>query len=291
MRKLGIKVIWFSKERYSSGDVLRMHNHSYFHYIYAVNGRARFFVGFQSFQIGPGDFMLTPIGIDHGMDQIEAKGIDVIEVKFHVTDPELLERVMALEGRLASSDQQILRILEGMIGEGVRKEQFYEELVNLKFLEVLYYLRRGGEQPHAARPPAMELSQQVNDEVPGISDFRIVLQYIEANLKEAIRLETLAKMCHVSKHHFCRNFKQALGVSPMRYLSEKRLSRAKQHMLHSDLNVTQIAYLVGFSDIHYFSKFFKKHEHLTPQEFIAKMKPNLYFHLEDEIPSASENVY
>lgn len=280
MRNWGITVIWFSKEQYLPGDEQKAHSHPFFHYIYVLSGKACISIGNQSYDVQNDEFLLTPVGVPHCLHSIGHKGIKVIEIKFHVSDPELCSHVMTFHGKLGFPEPRIRNMLESLIGEGINRESFCEELINLKFLEVLYYLRRSAGHGGPSVGSEKDLVESISMPVPRASDFDGVLLYIDAHLNEPINLDLLAKICRMSKHHFCRNFKEVFGISPIRYLNRKRLSRAKEYMLHSDLNITQIGTKVGFADIHYFSKFFKKHERITPQEFVNKIKPNLYFHLE-----------
>jgi YesN/AraC family two-component response regulator len=91
-----------------------------------------------------------------------------------------------------------------------------------------------------------------------------VIRYIEVHLTDQISLGQLASIAHVSKYHFCKVFKRHIGMSPLRYVALKRIKKAKELLLHADLNISEIAWEVGFNDLSNFNKHFKKYTGITP---------------------------
>ncbi len=82
--------------------------------------------------------------------------------------------------------------------------------------------------------------------------------YIHSHYDSKISLEKLAMMACVSKGHFQRAFKMKFGVSPVTYMNQYRISAAKNLLCTTSLSCAEIAAEVGFDDIFYFSKVFKK---------------------------------
>ncbi len=100
------------------------------------------------------------------------------------------------------------------------------------------------------------------------------LRYIEYNLTEQISLEKLASVAHMSKYHFCKIFKRYVGMSPMRYVAFNRVKKAKKLLSLSDLNVSEIAWEVGFNDLSNFNKHFKKITGITPTDYKLILRPS-----------------
>lgn len=268
---LGIKLFWFSKEEYMSDQAQVIHSHPYFHYIYVLSGRATILVGDERFEARSDEFYLTPVGVTHSIYYIEKEPLKVMEIKFEAHDPPLFAQLMQLPYRIPFSGFKVRRLLESLIGEGMNKERYYSEIIHMRVREVLFHAIRG------SASCAVREEDVCGEEASGRPDIRQAAVYLENNLNQPITLEMLAKESKMSKHYFCRYFKSSYGLSPMQYLNRKRLARAKELMLHSDLNITQISGKVGFSDVHYFSRVFKKYENESPQEYMKRHKPNLYF--------------
>jgi AraC-like DNA-binding protein len=79
----------------------------------------------------------------------------------------------------------------------------------------------------------------------------------------------ISRAAGVTSNHLSHVFKKQLGISMHRYITSVRLEKSKDLLLHTDYKATVIASLTGFSDIHVFSKVFKKIVGMTPSEFIA----------------------
>ncbi|MFC4024707.1 helix-turn-helix transcriptional regulator [Oceanobacillus longus] len=100
---------------------------------------------------------------------------------------------------------------------------------------------------------------------PSIVDKAI--HYIEANFAEEFLIEEMAHDLHVHPSHLMRAFKKEKGTTISHLRNQKRIKEAKELLIHSNLSMTDIAIMVGFSNSQYFSKMFKKEEGVTPKAF------------------------
>lgn len=91
--------------------------------------------------------------------------------------------------------------------------------------------------------------------------------YIEMNFAEDISMEEIARKIHVHPSHLMRAFKKEKGLTISTFRNLRRMKEAKELILNSNLSMTEIAIMVGFSNPQYFSKFFKEVEGITPVEF------------------------
>src|SRR3954470_12274368 len=80
---------------------------------------------------------------------------------------------------------------------------------------------------------------------------------MDAASHEPWPVERLARVSHVSEAHFARSFKQAFGLPPHRYLLTRRLERAKALLRDTELSITEIAFLTGWSSLGTFGRTFR----------------------------------
>lgn len=72
--------------------------------------------------------------------------------------------------------------------------------------------------------------------------------------------------------YLSRKFKEETGFTLTDFINKKRIDEAKIFLNKGDISITDIAFMVGFNDINYFSKVFKKWTTLTPTEFKKRKK-------------------
>lgn len=94
-----------------------------------------------------------------------------------------------------------------------------------------------------------------------------VLDYIEANLEGNLSLDRLASIACLSRYHFARAFKQAVGHSPHRYVSGRRLEHAKVLLMLDDQSLVDVALALDFSCQANFTRAFTRATGLTPGQF------------------------
>lgn len=93
------------------------------------------------------------------------------------------------------------------------------------------------------------------------------LAYIREHYAEKITIDQLADSARLSSSHFFAVFKNALGVSPIAYLRNYRLTMAADLILNSDMTITEIADVVGINDPIYFNKIFRKAYQMSPTRY------------------------
>lgn len=94
----------------------------------------------------------------------------------------------------------------------------------------------------------------------------LVLELIENDLSEDLPLKVLANAAGLSEYHFLRMFKQSTGYTPHQYVISQRIERARELLQKTDLTVTEIAYLLGFSTPAHFTHHFRRKTGFTPTE-------------------------
>ena len=93
-----------------------------------------------------------------------------------------------------------------------------------------------------------------------------ILNYIEENYQNPIKLEDIGKKTNLNKNYVCRLFKKITEKTITDYITYVRICEAKE-LLKSDIPLSELAYKVGFSSQSYFNKVFKKHLGYTPLEY------------------------
>jgi AraC-like DNA-binding protein len=96
---------------------------------------------------------------------------------------------------------------------------------------------------------------------------RRVLEYIEANLHREVTLQDLAGSADLSTFHFSRVFKLATGVSPYRYVRDRRLVRSRMLLAEGALDIAELALACGFANQSHFTAAFTKASGISPNRF------------------------
>lgn len=96
-----------------------------------------------------------------------------------------------------------------------------------------------------------------------------VLQIIDAHLEdESFSVDMLCREIGISERQLQRKLKAITNKSPIQLISSVRLHRAKELLLGSENNITEIAFQTGFSNPSYFSKRFKEEFRISPSTFL-----------------------
>ena len=99
-----------------------------------------------------------------------------------------------------------------------------------------------------------------------------VFEMIETRYPHELSLAQLSAAVGMSPKYFCRFFRQTTHRTPMDYVNYYRIEQACHQMDATDCNATEVAMKVGFGDLNYFIRVFKRYKGMTPGQYIRTIR-------------------
>jgi two-component system, response regulator YesN len=99
------------------------------------------------------------------------------------------------------------------------------------------------------------------------SAIRRAIEYIRINLNQDLSLDSISGALNLSSYELSRKFKKETGKNITEYINNRRINEAIYILENEDISITDVAFIVGFNDVNYFTKVFKKLKGFTPSEY------------------------
>ncbi len=99
-----------------------------------------------------------------------------------------------------------------------------------------------------------------------------IKEYLNDNIDKAVTLDSISNSFSYSLSSIKRIFKEETGTSIILYLNNLRMVRAKEMLRNTDMSIGNIALLLGYSNVYYFSTSFKRKWGLSPTQYRSKQK-------------------
>lgn len=131
-------------------------------------------------------------------------------------------------------------------------------------------LKAGEEREHInfMRKIADPELMAIRDEEATLSDpVRQAIQYVEMHIEETISLQEVAGLVHLNGSYFSTLFKEQCQVNFSEYVARRKLQKAKELLLRTNLPIMEIARRTGYQAVKYFNKLFKEYEGMSPGQY------------------------
>lgn len=142
-------------------------------------------------------------------------------------------------------------------------------------LSVLMKALSGAEREHALKVTAMFFDRLFAGEEGEVHELvKKVKRRIHENLADDLTVASLAGEFYVTPNYLSRLFKRATGEGCNEYIVRKRIEQAKSLLATTTLKAGEIAIMVGYHDMNYFSLAFKKHAGVSPIKYREQVQKN-----------------
>lgn len=240
-------------------SIFQEHWHEQIEMHYVLNGEADFYCNHKPVHGEPGNLIIINSNELHtGTTKTETFDALVIIFELDKFSEEIVNHNMIFQ-TLIPTDEKIKNLLFTIRKEDSLKELGYKLAVKAAIYELLTYLMR------------FYVVESISDQEQlkrnrNLERLNIVFQYIQNNYTEQLSNKDLARVIHLSEPRFCHLFKESMGLSPLKYINEIRLEKAYFLLQQKELNVAEIAEIVGFRDYNNFGRLFKKKYGYAPSE-------------------------
>lgn len=109
-------------------------------------------------------------------------------------------------------------------------------------------------------------------ETSSVEKLKEIIELIESRLDHPPTLSELSAAVGMSPKYFCRFFRKATHRTPMDYIAFYRIEQACYEMASTEKNVTEVAMDLGYSDVNYFIRCFKKYKGVTPKQYLKRIR-------------------
>lgn len=215
-------------------------------FLYILHGHGRYTFEGGSFELVPGSVTYLPSGSKHTFEVL-SDGISFYRIDF-----ELL-----IDGEIARFSDHPLKLChtaDTVCSQAVQKladgyEFLHDSVAKTALLCTIFHCL----EKETASKNAVKLAPAVG--------------YLLEHLTEKISCAQLAQACHLSTAQFYNLFHAEFGCAPLEYRNHLILQKAQSLLRVGSFSVTEIADMLGFESVSYFSRFFKKHSTISPIQF------------------------
>ncbi|WP_262678665.1 AraC family transcriptional regulator [Paenibacillus sp. J5C2022] len=283
---------------HSANDIplLPLHSHDFIEIVFVISGSATHIFhseqfGMMEYKIFPGDiFIINPHEM-HTYRLDSGESVEVTNLQFFPTiidwpmlrvpecaqlmDFFYVQPFLGADARFTSilklsptETEEVKTMVRKIEQEFHSKLPGYTSLIKLMLTELILRLSRY----YAVNPKMNRKSGKFIDGISSVEEqmYKRIIGFLERHYHTLITLEDLAKIAACSTRQVTRIFKQMSDTTMVNYLHNLRVEKSKQLLLSTNDKVSSISAEVGFNDVSFFNRVFKKMTGYSPSEFRKK---------------------
>ncbi len=234
-------------------------NHTSYILALSTDGEADYSFNGSTYHVNKGDILFFPKGMEHTAYSHSSNPWSYFSTAFdtYFLDLESTEAFNSLPNIFTTT---LLSEYESLFGSLHRawsgKKAGYLLKCRSLLLEILYlYLRE---------------ALTANRDIPHMAVMEKIINFMLDNPARSFSIEELAAMAGMSSSHFRLIFKKVTGISAIQYQNRIKINRARDLLLSGACNVGEAAVSVGYADIYYFSRLFKKVTGVAPSSCVRR---------------------
>ena len=235
------------------------HSHDFCEILYVAGGAGEAILEGKKFRLAPGDLVVVNPGTLHE-ERSDAKA--PLRLIF------LAIRDFAVPGLPAGClSQEKYRVLS--CGEYRYKMDIYlRELLQETSSQIEFYQEISQGLVSALLVLVMRLIRiNPEDEAALSQECQKIKEYLDQNFTSPITLDSLSETVYISKHYLSHLFQEQTGISPIKYLTLKRMEKACELLSETELPVSEVSKAVGYENPLYFSQVFKRIYGISPVKY------------------------
>ncbi len=199
---------------------------------------------------------------EKAIELIEKKPVDLVILDYNLPDMnglEVLEKIRATDSNLpvifmTGYGSETISIKAFKLGiDDYLIKPFDPKALMSRVFEIM----GGKKKAQLKNFEGLAIPPEVGAEIEDTSSIGRAIQFIKNNYQTRISLEEVVEAAGISRFHFTRLFKKIMGISFTDYLNYLRTKKAEEIILRRGINVSEVAFAVGYNSLRQFERAFK----------------------------------
>jgi|GEM_PF-1762526 len=194
----------------------------------------------------------------------EGLSADAIEVCFEINDAALSGLFSSQEPEIRTDPISVRSCILNILSFYSLQPPLFEDSVDYNVISLLYFgyvAAKRKNAPHAPFSDESIFSASPNEKL------NQALSYVEDHIQEEFSAAEICDVTGQSQKQLSDMFRYEYGCTLLQFVNRFRLFKAKELMCYTNYSITEISQLTGFKSIHYFSRYFKEKESMSPIEY------------------------
>lgn len=254
------------------GYVIEEHEQYVNEITYVISGSGYSYIDGEEIQLKEGDVLTCAMGRRHS---IRASDTDILRFAYigfrfrsapDSPDMELLQNCYRQSYTLARDQNDLMFPLIRAINELYAKTDFWPVMLRGYCEQIVIQAARDSRVVHNSPMATDRTNRSVSAEV-----YKII-QYVDKNIETIGGLREIAHAMGYNYTYLSHVFSRVTGVTLQKYISQKKIERARQLLRYGDFTVTKVAEMLNYESLQSFSKAFRRVMGVTPTVYIQMEK-------------------
>lgn len=249
----------------NAGYHFKGEKHNYFELTYVDRGTLFTTVEGKRYELKEKELMIYGPGQFHTQDIPEGCSCSYVTIIFDmetvVYDEESTHYELLLN-KVFGYDKKIYTLIKTFVTESTSQIPYMNSLMLCLLQETIIRLLQSEFIGKKNDRPVTGARQHYQDEL-----LEKILTYIDETIYEPLSIAELCQKFSMSRSSLQILFKENMDISPKKYINEMKLEKSRQMICENKYTISEIALMLGFNSIHYFSRAFTQKYHMAPSEY------------------------
>ena len=249
----------------NAGYHFKGEKHNYFELTYVDRGTLFTTVEGKRYELKEKELMIYGPGQFHTQDIPEGCSCSYVTIIFDmetvVYDEESTHYELLLN-KVFGYDKKIYTLIKTFVTESTSQIPYMNSLMLCLLQETIIRLLQSEFIGKKNDRPVTGARQHYQDEL-----LEKILAYIDETIYEPLSIAELCQKFSMSRSSLQILFKENMDISPKKYINEMKLEKSRQMICENKYTISEIALMLGFNSIHYFSRAFTQKYHMAPSEY------------------------
>ncbi|MDD6734730.1 MAG: AraC family transcriptional regulator [Clostridiales bacterium] len=241
-----------------SASSLSPHWHEHIELLHILSGSGTFTCGSKTFYAEAGDTIAVNSNEQHSFTSDDTVNYFCIIINIAFFCDVDFENILLVSK--IPPDNEISKYIREMYNEKISEKIGSNMVIKGTAYLLMSHLRRCYTEAHLSK-------HEYDMRMAKLKKINGILDYIHEHYNEDLSTSVLAKKWFLSEGYICHIFKKASGKTIIQYINDVRIEKAALLLENTDESIAGIASKVGFEDVNYFDRLFKKQTGMSPKKY------------------------